>query len=51
MFINFIAFVICMMCGILELYLGNVGLFFVEITLALINLPFAIEWVKKYFTD
>ena len=51
MFINFIAFVVCAIVGIWQIYLGNVGLFLVEITLALINLPLAIKWLKEYFAD
>lgn len=51
MFINFIAFVVCVICGMWEIYLGNVELFLVEIALALINLPSTIKWLKEYFAD
>lgn len=51
MFINFIAFVVCVIGGIWQFYLGHVGLFLVEIALALINLPSCIKWLKKYFID
>lgn len=51
MFINFIAFVVCVICGMWQIYLGHVGLFLVEIALALINLPLAIKWLNEYFAD
>ena len=51
MFINFIAFVVCVIGGMWQIYLGHVGLFLVEIALALINLPLAIKWLNEYFTD
>ena len=51
MFINFIAFVVCVIGGIWQFYLGHVGLFLVEIALALINLPSCIKWLKEYFID
>ena len=51
MFINFIAFVVCAIVGIWEIYLGDVGVFLVEIALALINLPLSIKWLKEYFAD
>lgn len=49
--INFIAFVVCVICGIWQIYLGNVGYFLLDIALALINLPYAIKWLKEYFAD
>ena len=51
MFINFIAFVVCVIGGMWQIYLGHVGLFLVEIALALINLPLTIKWLKEYFAD
>ena len=51
MFINFIAFVVCIICGMCQIYLGHVGLFLVDIVLALINLPLTIKWLKEYFAD
>lgn len=48
MFINFIAFVVCMLGGIWQLYIGHFGFFLVEIVLALINLPSCIKWLKAY---
>ena len=51
MFMNFIAFVVCVICGIRQIYLGHVGLFLVDIALALINLLFVIKWLKEYFAD
>ena len=51
MFINYIAFVVCIIGGMWQIYLGHVGLFLVEIALALINLPYAIEWLKEYFAE
>ena len=49
--INFIAFVVCVICGIWQIYLGNVGYFLLDIALALINLPYAIKWLKEFFAD
>lgn len=42
---------VCCMYRIWQIYLGHVGLFLVEIALALINLPLAIKWLNEYFTD
>ena len=51
MFINFIAFVLCVICGMWNICLGHVESFLVEIALALINLPFSIKWLKEFFAD
>ena len=51
MFINFIAFVVCVIGGIRQGYLGNVELLLMEIVLSLLNLPYAIKWLKKYFVN
>lgn len=47
MFINFIAFVACALTAILNGVNGNLWVCLVEIALALVNLPYAIEWLKK----
>lgn len=46
--INFIAFVICFVAALIFLFTGApASKFWFEMALALINLPFAISWVKK----
>ena len=51
MFINFIAFVVCAVTAIWLGVNGNLGLCLVEIAFALIDLPYAIKWLKEYFAD
>lgn len=46
--INFIALIICLTAAILFLLTGEpVSKVWFELALALINLPFAIGWIKK----
>ena len=49
--INFIAFVACAFSGIWQGVNGNLGWCLVDIALALINLPYAIKWLKEYLAD
>ena len=51
LFINFIALVVCAVAAIWQSVNGNLGWCLVEIALALINLPYAIKWLKEYFKD
>lgn len=52
MFINFIVFVVCAATAMWQGVNGNLGLLrLVEIALALINLPYAIKWLKEYLAD
>ena len=49
MLMNFIAFVVCAVVAIWQGVNGNLGLCLADIALALINLPYAIKWLKEYF--
>ena len=51
MLMNFIAFVVCAVASIYQGVNGNLGLCLVDIALALINLPYAIKWLKEFFAD
>ena len=51
LFINFIALVVCAVVAIWQGVNGNLGLCLVDIALALINLPYAIKWLKESFAD
>lgn len=51
MIINFISFVICTAYGIYSLLDGDLGWFILEITLAILNLPYAIKWLIEFFSD
>lgn len=51
MILNFIAFVICVTLGICRLLDGDLGWFMIEITLAILNLPYAIKWLIEFFSD
>ena len=44
---NCIAFVLCVICAIWQASLGNIGFVVLEAVIALVNLPFAIKWIKK----
>ena len=50
-FLNFVAFVICVMGAIWQGYCGNVGFCLLEIGLALINLPESIVYIKEFYED
>lgn len=50
MFLNFVIFVIAATSSIWLWYKKDIGTCLLDIVIALINLPFAIEWVVKYFT-
>ena len=50
-FINFIALVVCTVAAIWQGFNGNLGFCLVEIVLALINLPYAIKWIKELFEN
>lgn len=45
--INLIAFIICTMCAIYWGIVGNIGLVLFEVALALINVPFMLEWFRE----
>lgn len=45
--LNFIAFIVCIISGVWQIYNGNVGLFLIDIAAALLNLPFTIKWLKE----
>ena len=49
--INFIAFVACAFAAIWKGVNGDLEWCLVEIALALMNLPYAIKWLKEYFAD
>lgn len=49
MIMNFIAFIICMAAAIWQGCLGNIGFVIAESALALLNLPFAIKWIRDLF--
>ena len=51
LFMNFIALVVCAVAAIWQGVNGNLGWCLVEIALALINLPYAIKWLKEFFVD
>ena len=51
MFINFIALIVCAVAAIWQGVNGNLGSCLADIALALINLPYAIKWLKEYFVD
>ena len=51
MFINVIAFIVCAVIVIWQGVNGNLGSCLVDIALALINLPYAIKWLKEFFAD
>lgn len=46
---NFIAFIFCMFVGIYDIHNDYFGLGLFQIAMALINLPFAIEWLITLF--
>ena len=46
MMLNFITFIICTAAAIYQGYLGNIGWVLVESGFALMNLPYAIKWLK-----
>lgn len=48
MMINFIGFIMCIMTTIWQGYLGNIGWVLIISGLALVNLPFAIKWLKDF---
>lgn len=49
MIINFIAFVGCVAFGIYQLLNKRFESFILEITIAILNLPFAIKWMTEFF--
>lgn len=49
MIMNLIAFIICVAAAIYHGYLGNMGWVVIESALALLNLPFAIKWIRDLF--
>ena len=51
MFINFTMFVACTFAAIWQGVNGNLRWCLVEIAFALMNLPYAIKWLKEYFED
>ena len=51
MLMNFIAFVVCAVAAIYQGVNGNLGSCLLDIALALINLPYAIKWLKEFFAD
>lgn len=48
MIMNFIGFVICIMAITWQGTLGNIGCVIILSGLALMNLPFAIKWLKDF---
>lgn len=48
---NFIALIVCAVTAIWQGINGNLGWCLVEITFALINLPYSIKWLKELFED
>ena len=46
-FINFIAFIICVIAAIWQGIYGDLEWCLLEIALALLNLPYAIKWFKE----
>ena len=48
MLMNFIAFVVCAVAAIYQGVNGNLGSCLLDIALALINLPYAIKWLKEF---
>ena len=51
MLMNFIAFVVCAVAAIYQGVNGNLGSCLLDIALTLINLPYAIKWLKEFFAD
>ena len=51
MLMNFIAFVVCAVAAIYQVVNGNLGSCLLDIALALINLTYAIKWLKEFFAD
>ena len=51
MLMNFIAFVVCAVAAIYQGVNGNLGSCLLDIALVLINLPYAIKWLKEFFAD
>ena len=49
MSLNFITFVICTITAIWQGINGHLGFLLLNITFALLNLPFAIKWLIDYF--
>lgn len=48
---NFLVFILCVMSAIWHGINGNTGWLLVECGLALMNLPFAIKWIKDFIKD
>lgn len=48
---NFIAVIFCAMCAIWQGINGNIGWCITEIGFTLLNLPFAIKWLKDFFAN
>ena len=51
LFMNFITLVVCAVAAIWQGVNGNLRRCLVEIAFALMNLPYAIKWLKEYFED
>ena len=48
---NFLVFILCVMCAIWYGVNGNIVWLLVECGLAIANLPFAIKWIKEFMND
>ena len=48
---NFLAFILCVMCAIWHGVNGNIAWLLVECGLAIANLPFAIKWIKEFMNN
>lgn len=49
--LNFVALIICLFAGIWQGYNGNVCWCLVECAFVLLNLPYAIKFIKQVFED
>lgn len=47
--ISFIAFIFCLMVAIYDFYKKYIGLGLLQVGLAILNLPFAIQWIASLF--
>lgn len=47
--INFIACIFCLMVAIYDFYKKCVGLGLLQVGIAILNLPFAIQWIASLF--
>ena len=48
---NFLVFILCVMCAIWHGVNGNIVWLLVECGVAIANLPFAIKWLKNFMND